>query len=129
MNKTIFNFVLDVLLLINFLVLVWVSCVLRFAFPPPTSADEFRLWGINYNGWSEFGFLLLALIVLGILVHVMMHWSWVCGVIATKLLGIKAKADDAAQTLYGVGFLMAILLVFAAGLLAAKVSVQSPLAL
>ncbi len=126
MNRTVFNFLLDALLLLVWMALVWVSCVLRFVFPPGTSARRWTLWGYGYDDWSNVQFQLMALIVLGILLHVMMHWNWVCGVIATRIFRTRARADDGSQTLYGVGVLIGILAILGGCLLAAKLSVQPP---
>ncbi len=70
------NFCLEALLLVLFVACVWCVAVTRFAFPPATAAA----------GWRDLHFGLLCALVLAVLVHVMLHWNWVCGVVTTRLL-------------------------------------------
>jgi hypothetical protein len=54
--------------------------------------------------WATVQFALVAVLALGILLHVMLHWNWVCSVVATRLArDKKAKLDEGSQTLYGAG--------------------------
>jgi hypothetical protein len=110
-SKTMVNFVVDATLLTLAVLLLFTAAVLRFVFPAPSSAAGWLLWGYGYDAWASFQFVLVAVIGLSILLHVMLHWSWVCGVIATRLLrreGRRAKLDDGQQTLWGVGMLIVV---------------------
>lgn len=125
MSRTLINFVLDTLLLVAFLVLVWCSVVVRFIFPPGPSSAGWTLWGGGYDHWAGLQFGLVALLALGLLLHVMLHWSWVCGVIASRLKK-GSKIDDGAQTIYGVGFMIVLLNVVGLGIAAAALGIQAP---
>ena len=112
MSRTLINFILDMLLLVITLSLLFTSAVLRFVFPSPTAAAGWTLWGYNYDAWANFQFVLMSLIGSAIVLHVMMHWSWVCGVIITKVMrrpAREANLDDGSQTLYGVALLIVVL--------------------
>jgi hypothetical protein len=50
---------------------------------------------------SGLQFGLLAALAAGNLVHVMFHWSWVCNLIASRLV-TRGRVDDGMQTIYGV---------------------------
>jgi heme/copper-type cytochrome/quinol oxidase subunit 2 len=126
MSRTTLNFFLDLLLLLITISLIWTSCVLKFVFPPATGAVGWTLWGLSYDAWADLQFSLLAVIVLAILVHIMLHWSWVCGVVQTRFLRRRGKAEDGSQTLYGVSLLVAILLTLSALLLVAQLAVRGP---
>ena len=64
---------------------------------------------------------------LAVLLHLMLHWSWVCGVVALRVAkDKKAKLDDGIRTLYGVGLLIVVLHVLAIALAAAYFTVQPP---
>lgn len=131
MSRTLLNFLLDLLLLAIFVGLVWTSCIVRFVFPPGTAADGWTLWGLGYDDWVNIQFNILCVILLAVLVHVMLHWNWVCCVVATRVFRRKGAAnrpDDGTQTLYGVTALMAILLLLGALLLAARLGLVSPAA-
>ena len=121
------NFWLDALLLVIFVVLCWSAVVVRFVFPPGPSAKGWTLWGFDYDAWAGLQFGLLGVLSVGILVHVMFHWSWVCNVIATRFFrDKKARLDDGLQTIYGVGLLIVLLNIIGLGVAAAVLMIQSP---
>lgn len=131
MSRTLVNFFLDLSLLIVLAGLTAVSVITEFAFPPATSAQGWMLWGYNYDAWSRFRFGLLCLFLLGVLVHVMLHWTWVCGVVITRLLGGRGKdvlRDDGLRTLYGVTTLITFLTVVGTAVAAAILSVEKTIA-
>ena len=122
---TLLNFWLDASLMLVFVSLAIVSVIVQFVFPPGIAARGWRLWTLSYGQWCSLQFALLAVLGLGVLVHVMLHWKWVCGVIARRLLG-KPVADDGIRTLYGVGLLIVLLNVAAAVVGVALLTIQSP---
>lgn len=123
------NFLLDAVLLCGLLLLVWVTAVLRLLFPQPTAADGWTLWGYSYNQWAGVQFALLAGFAALILLHVMLHWSWVCGLVASRLSRLRGRSvrlDDGGRTLYGVATLIVILHLLAAAFAAAALSIRAP---
>lgn len=111
MSRTIVNFLLDALLLATFMTLAATAVIVRFVFPPGTQAEGWTLWGSGYDAWVGLWFNVLAALALMVLVHVMLHWSWVCGVVAQRLskrLGRTVRIDEANQTVYGVGLLVVL---------------------
>jgi len=119
MSKTIVNFWLDCALAVTFVLLCWVSAVLQLLFPAGVASAEWTLWGGTVVDWRNIQFYVLCTLALGVILHVMLHWSWVCGVVVTRLLGRKVGRDNGSQTLWGVGTLVVILHLLAGGLLAA----------
>ena len=129
MSRTAVNFALDVVLLLITLTLVFTTAVLRFVFPVPSASAGWTLWGSSYDSWANFQFVLMSLVAGAVLVHIMLHWSWVCGVVITKLLRRSvrtARLDDGSQTLWGVGMLIVVLHLLAALVGIAYVTVQPP---
>lgn len=125
MSRTTVNFLLDALLLAVFTALAATSVVVRFVFPPGTQADRWTLWGHGYDAWVGLQFNILAFLALGILFHLMLHWSWVCGVATNRLskwFGRTIRIDEANQTVYGVGLLVAVFTLI--GLVAAAASLH-----
>ena len=112
-----------------FLGLVWVATITRFIFPAATAASGWTLWGWGLDEWLGIQFGLVALLTFGIVVHLMLHWSWVCGVFFSKLRKVKAKAmpDDGTRTIYGVGLMIVILNLMGLLIAAAALTVQAPL--
>lgn len=128
-SRTGVNFLLDCALLVVFLKLAWISVVLRFVFPAGTAAAGWTLWGYGYDDWAAFQFGLLCVFALGILVHLMLHWSWVCGVLSNRLSrwrGEPLRLDDGTQTLYGVGLLIVALNVVGLAIAAAALTIRMP---
>ncbi|MEZ5941957.1 MAG: DUF4405 domain-containing protein [Planctomycetaceae bacterium] len=120
LSKTIVNFWLDVLLLINFVFLVWTSAVLQYVFPAGIEAAGYSIWGLDVVGWENVQFNALAILTAGITLHVMLHWSWVCGVINRQILGRTVVKKDGTDTLIGVGLIAVLLHILAIGVLLAK---------
>ena len=121
------NLALDILLLVVFIALGTVAVIVRFVFPPGPAAKGWTLWGFDYDAWSGVQFALLAGLAVGILVHVMFHWSWVCNVLASRFLRTRSgRVDDGLQTIYGVGLLIVLLNVIGITVAAAMLTIKGP---
>ena len=130
-SKTTTNFWLDVFLLLTFLALCWTSVVLRYVFPPGPKSDGWTLWGGDYLAWTDLQFAALCVMIAAVLLHLMLHWSWVCGVIGNwrrKRAGDAAKptADSGSRTLWGVGLLILIVNVLGVGTALAVLTIHGP---
>jgi hypothetical protein len=125
-SLSVINFWIDALLLVLLSALGWVSATLQVAFPAPTTAAGWTLWGLTYDQWRDVQFGSLCLLALCVVVHVMMHWNWVCSVIATQIVRARQRPDEGMQTIYGVATLIAILHMIAAGVIAAMLCVHRP---
>lgn len=123
--STIINFWLDVVLLLLFLAQAWMFAVIHIVFPRGAGSD-WKVWGATPLDWSESLFATFCVFAVGIVLHVMLHWTWICAVVATRLLGRKAGKDDGSHTLIGVGLIVVLLHLLAAGILATKVSLVGP---
>ncbi len=126
-SKPMINFWLDVVLLINFMALMGVGTIVQFVFPAGTKADEWLLWGYNFNDWMSVQYATLCLLTLLILIHVMLHWQWVCGIVAKRIMKQKDMPDDGIRTIYGVGALVVIFHIVAAVVAVAMLTIDSPL--
>lgn len=120
------NFLLDALLMLVFVALCAAAVIVRFVFPPGPAAKGWLLWGLDYDTWGGIQFGLLATLAFGILVHVMLHWSWVCNVLASRLGGRRARVDEGMQTIYGVGLLIVLLNLIGIVVAAAKLTIHGP---
>jgi hypothetical protein len=127
LSRTAINFLLDALLLATFCALAFVAVIVRFVFPPGPDARGWLLWSMSYDQWSSVQFTILAVLALGILLHLMLHWSWICGVVMTRLTrDKKARLDDGTQTLYGVGLLIVVFNVLGLAIAAAALMIERP---
>lgn len=130
-SKTEINFWLDTFLLFLFIVYAWVTIILRFVFPPATKSEGWKLWGLDYLAWTDIQFAILALFSACILLHVMLHWSWVCGVIngwaRKRRPDSGPKQDNGTRTLWGVALLIAICNLIGVGVASAVLMIREPL--
>ncbi len=128
-SRTDVNFCLDVTLLALFLAVCTLSVILEFIFPSGPQADGWLLWGKDFGEWSRIRFGFLATLAAAVVLHVMLHWSWVCGVVASRLGAKKSGAtahDDPSRTLWGVGLLIVVVNVVGLIVAAAALTIQSP---
>ena len=129
-NRSMVNFWLDLVLLVTFVGLLWTSVIVRFVFPPAITAENWTLWGWNVDQWINLQFNLVAFFTFLVVVHLMLHWNWVCGIIASRFLartdGRKSTVDNGTQTLWGVGLLIVLLNLMGVGVGLAVLSLQRP---
>ena len=126
-SRTLVNFWLDAFLLLIFALHSVSAVIVQFVFPPGVAAKGWTLWSMNFGQWCSVQFFFLSVLAFGIVVHVMLHWSWVCGVIARKLLHQRELPDDGIRTVYGVGLLIVLLLSGATVVGIAMMSIKMPL--
>jgi hypothetical protein len=125
-STALLNFWLDAALFLSVTFVVWVSVMMQYVFPPPTSADGWELWGLSFDQWRDAQFYALCVVALLAIEHLVLHWNWVCSVLATKVLRVKGRPDKGNQAIYGVGTFITILTLILASLLAASLSVKRP---
>ncbi len=131
-SKTDVNFCLDASLLTVFLTLCWSSVVVRYVFPPATKAAGWTLWGMDYLAWTDIRFFVLCTMAAGVLLHLMLHWPWVCGVVSNRLKKRRTpsgpgKYYNSSRTVWGAGLLIVILNILGLAIAAAAFSIQGPL--
>jgi hypothetical protein len=125
LSMSVVNFWLDATLLAAITAHGWLAVVLRFVFPAPSKAIGWSLWGWTFDQWWDFQFSMLCVFAVGALVHVMLHWNWVCLVVANQILG-KKRPNDAMQTILGVGTLIVLLHLIAIGVIIAMATIVRP---
>jgi hypothetical protein len=128
-SRTEINFLLDSILLLLFVAVCTCAVILQFVFPTEKQ-EGWLLWSRSFSDWSRYQFTLIAAMALAVLLHVMLHWSWICGVVTSRF-GDKAARknaanDDPNRTLWGVGLLIVIVNVAGAIVAAAALTIQSP---
>jgi len=107
---------------------LWVACIVQFIFPPGTKAAGWTLWQLDYDAWCRVYTAALAVFGIQVLVHLILHWNWVCSFITSrmsKLSGRRVVLDESAKTLYGVGTLITVLTILGALLTLAEFSIHA----
>jgi hypothetical protein len=125
-SMSVINFWLDATILITLLLIGWESATLQFLFPAPTMAAGWTLFGLTYDQCRDVQFATICVFGFGILVHVMMHWNWICSVVAAQILHTKSRADEGKQTIYGVATLIVLLHLIGIGVVLAMFFIHRP---
>jgi hypothetical protein len=125
-SMSVVNFWVDATILAALLMLIWESATLQFIFPAPTLAGGWTLFGLTYDQCRDIQFATLCTFAFGILIHLMLHWNWVCSVIATQILRNGERPDEGMQTIYGVATLIVLLHVIGVGIIVALFLVHRP---
>jgi hypothetical protein len=123
-HSTMINLWLDVFLLILFELQVWLFAVLHVVFPRG-AGSEWTIWGATRLDWSEALLVTFCVFAVAIVLHVMLHWEWICGVVSTRILRVKARRDDGSHTLIGVGLLVVLIHIVIVGILVTKMGLVS----
>lgn len=99
MSRTALNFVVDVVFGLAMLGLILTGLIMRFALPPGSS--RLALWSLGRHDWGDIHFWLAAGVVVIVLLHVALHWSWVCWFIR-RIFMSNASATSPRDSVYGV---------------------------
>lgn len=118
LRRSTLNVLVDVVTLLAIFVMVATGLVIRFVLPPGTGGGHgeggLALWGYGRHDWGDVHFWTSVVLAVLLVVHVALHWSWVC-VTTHRMLGGTETAQPAARrcNACGIGFLAAVVLVFA----------------
>ena len=126
-SRTLVNFWLDVALGAVFVLLSTAAVIVPFVFPTGPATKGWTLWGMSFAQWCSIEFTLISLLGVGVLVHVMLHWTWVCSVLSKRVLGQDDIPDDGIRTVYGVGLLIGLLLFGAIIVGVAQMTIVAPI--
>ena len=95
-KRTTLNFVVDLIGFVNLLLLAATGAVMRWVLPPGSGGEQghgggFRggrgpvevkeLLGVGRHDWGDIHFTLAVVFVSLILIHILLHWTWIktCG--------------------------------------------------
>jgi len=134
MRKSTLNYLVDGLTSIMVFGVIATGLVMRFTLPPGSGGRHgiggrhLVLWGMDRHTWGELHFW-LAVVMAGLFViHLALHWTWVCN--TTQRILRPGRQDTIASTtrlssLYGAVLLVAIVAMFVVFLWVAHANVQS----
>lgn len=115
------NFLLDAVALVVLVGVLWTRIVAFWVVPERTGdAARVMLWGLDHRGWDQVNFWTTMGFAIVVLVHLILHWTWVSQFVhqrVKRFTGSKGVLDSGTQTVYGVGFMIAVFTI-AGGLLA-----------
>ncbi len=131
MSKAAINFLLDAALFVMYGAVVASTVVVRFVFPSAVETAGWSLWSLDYNTWCNVQAGSIAFFTFGVVIHVILHWGWICGFVATHWPRRDRKpvqVPDGIRTLYGVGLLITVVTVMGMFLAVAVVMIEAPAA-
>lgn len=104
MRKPEVNFAIDALALFLFLCLASTGLLIYLIMPP---ASGLAVWGMDRHGWGEIHFWIALTFVLLILIHFILHWTW----IKTKVKG-NSKIAQVSKTRTIIAILLMLFVLF-----------------
>jgi len=119
LRRSTLNFIVDALTLLAIFVMVATGLIIRFILPPGTGGGHgeggLLLWGLGRHDWGDVHFWTSMVLVALLVVHVALHWSWVCMMMQRLLGGAEGIQPAAGRcNACGVGFAVAVVLAFGA---------------
>jgi len=123
------NFLVDFSILVFLCCMLLATFVVNFIFPPASEAAGWELWGMSYERWQSCQFLTVCVFSLGVLLHLILHWNWVCGFLTnryTRWSGKPLSWNEAIKTAYGVTALIGVFVILGLMLLAAELQIRAP---
>lgn len=106
MKRNTLNFLIDVVSALVLLGMVLTGLLMEFVLPP--GSRGLQVWGLDRHGWGQVHFW-LACVGLGlVLVHVALHWSWVCTTLSRLVLRRSGPGSAWRRNSMGAGVLVAV---------------------
>lgn len=117
MRRDALNFVVDLLALVAMMGLIATGLVQRYLLPPGSRGGRgLLLWGLGRHEWGDVHFWIAVALGALLVLHVALHWTWVC-VLVTRWLrpaGAPAGVPSATKrSLGGLIFFVALVLLTA----------------
>lgn len=84
MQKTLINTLVDLAVAFILLGMLMTGYVIKFPLPPGTN-KKWMLWGLTRHQWGEIHFWISAVLLVLIVVHICLHWTWIVTVIRQRL--------------------------------------------
>lgn len=78
MTRNTTNFVIDGLTALIVLWLVFTGLLIYFVLPPGSGRERLMWLGLDRHGWGDVHFWTAMAALTLVLVHVALHWTWVC---------------------------------------------------
>ena len=130
MKRNTLNFYVDLASFLVLFALLVTGLLIHYVLPPcgNCSGDgsgvskELTLWGFGRHDFGKVHFYLALATASLVLVHICLHWAWVCAT-CCNLLGLKVVSPDR-QERYGILLLLILIVVTIALLYLAKTQAQ-----
>lgn len=129
MRRNTLNFILDALTLLGVMALVTSGFLMRWVLPPGSRGGGGKsLWGWGRHDIGDAHFYIATGLVLLLVLHVALHWTWVCGIVG---LWARRKGEEIrrirplTRNLTGAAFLTVIVVGVGGFLMGARSNVEA----
>jgi hypothetical protein len=100
-QRNLLNFVIDALTLGVALGLVATGLMMRFILPPGSARQGWIVWGWDRHAWGDVHFWLSMAAIGLVVVHLFLHWPWVCTTIGRMFTGSGHGAPTRGRRIVG----------------------------
>lgn len=128
MNRTVFNFWVDLLSFVVFILMVFTGLIIYYVLPPCGNCTgqgctvEALLWGMDRHFFGKIHFYLSLGMIILMIEHLVLHWTWVCSM-CSRVLGVTINSQKQ-QNLFGLSLIGGCLIVTIGLLYWLKMQVQ-----
>ncbi len=117
------NFLIDAVTFLVCFAIFWIGLLIHYVLPPGSGRGHaLTLWGMDRHDYGNIHFYLALAMVALIIVHIWLHWSWICSVFSNLLGAPQLKRIR--RVLYGIVLLLAIPIVTIGSLLWVQTQVK-----
>lgn len=111
MKRSSLNFAVDAVTFLVMLGMIATGLLIRFVLPPG-SGERRLLWDYSRHDWGDVHFWLAVALGGIVLIHIALHWSWVCSLVSRWCLSDEGRARPKAalrRNLVGVVLLLSVM--------------------
>ncbi|MBN1346817.1 MAG: DUF4405 domain-containing protein [Phycisphaerae bacterium] len=92
MKRNTLNFIIDLLALLLMWGLLTTGLLIKYVLPPG-SGHWLAVGGMNRHDWGDIHFWLAVGICALMILHVLLHWQWVCGTVRRFFTGTETNGQ------------------------------------
>ena len=93
MARVTLNFLIDLATFLVMLAMISTGLLVRFVLPPG-SGERMSVWNNTRHEWGDVHFWLAVTLGAFVLIHLALHWSWVCSVVSRWFRSTHAPAKQ-----------------------------------
>jgi hypothetical protein len=102
MRRNTLNFVVDIVTLLAILGMTGTGLILKFSLPPGSGGRGLSLWGLGRHDFGDVHFWIAVTLGVLLIVHLVLHWSWIVGTIRRLTSRNGARTGRPASALLNV---------------------------